>query len=486
MALKLNFTDISLVSKLCGRPIRKDNPLCTKQDQLPAGLLRRDTVRPTERSRKVPLQLMDSSIQMTPSSGSKREGYAHLIHWMQSPPLLIQDSEERSGMSVVHTSESTPHDLLLQIQPSSGTLVYSAVVSVLEGDNLRSNEMFHSGTGMTFNLRKKKRRSDVHLQTLSNVMRHSAIASHAAFIVYFRTLSLKPPTSSLTNPHSPESGQSIHSSRFTQRGRSNSTTYLCTLSSRSDSRWLTRTLLDDPSVVYVSEFGTLVHQLELLAEDTFVMSLMRVVASFAFKAVERVMKEKEIEDMKTANFKQKKLHPPPPAIIGLQPFPAAGSPPIAESVSLVLPHHLIPATIGLTPERDLVFYFGDFAIQPICVVATINLMQSSYSESDDYDDLTSSSKVKEHRKDRKEKKKEKDGGKKNKGSNEKTENVMMKNLVGQHRREGDALQRLLRHKSHRQHAPTRLVHQLPLLIAADTEHCHAVHLAPSSVIPVDF
>ncbi|KAK2951005.1 putative Vacuolar protein sorting-associated protein 13C [Blattamonas nauphoetae] len=223
--------------------------------------------------------------------------------------------------------------------------------------------------------------------------------------------------------------------------------------------WLTRTLLDDPSVVYVSEFGTLVHQLELLAEEKFVMSLMRVVASFDFKAVERVMKEKEIEEMKKAKVKQKKQHgstlsadiptsgfsspfpsehptpdpsqaPPPPAIIGLQPFPAAGSPQIAESVSLVLPHPLIPATIGLTPERDLVFYFEDFAIQPICVVATINLMQGSYSESDDYDDLTSSSKVKEQRKDRKEKKKEKDGGKKSKGFDEKTENVMMKNLIG--------------------------------------------------------
>ncbi|KAK2940723.1 hypothetical protein BLNAU_24371 [Blattamonas nauphoetae] len=88
MALKLNCTDIRLAfgvinavlelvellqPQRCGCPIRKDNPLCTKQDQLPAGLLRRDTVRPTERSRKVSLQLMDSSIQMTPSSGSKRK-----------------------------------------------------------------------------------------------------------------------------------------------------------------------------------------------------------------------------------------------------------------------------------------------------------------------------------------------------------------------------------------------------------------------------
>ncbi|KAK2942395.1 hypothetical protein BLNAU_22683 [Blattamonas nauphoetae] len=110
--------------------------------------------------------------------------------------------------------------------------------------------------------------------------------------------------------------------------------------------WFILTLLDDQSVDYVSVFGTLVHQLELLAEEKFVMSLMRVVAS--------------------------------------QLVCQRGSPPI-------------PATIGLTPERDLVFYFEDFVIQPICVVATINLMEGSYS-----------------------------------------------------RREGDALQRLLHHKPHRQ------------------------------------
>ncbi|KAK2940724.1 hypothetical protein BLNAU_24372 [Blattamonas nauphoetae] len=75
------------------------------------------------------------------------------------------------------------------------------------------------------------------------------------------------------------------------------------------------------------------------------------------------------------------------------------------------------------------------------------------------------------------KKEVKDGGKKNKDLNGKTENVMMKNLVGQHRIEGDAFQRILRHKPHRQHAPTRLVHQLPLLIATDTENWHAVHLS---------
>ncbi|KAK2952042.1 putative Vacuolar protein sorting-associated protein 13C [Blattamonas nauphoetae] len=183
--------------------------------------------------------------------------------------------------------------------------------------------------------------------------------------------------------------------------------------------WFTRKMLADRSVVYVSQLGTYISELDIFLEEPFIVNVLKTFSEIDFKTIQRkitkIEKEEKVKEIilrkkhdekrrnrgenvfileRTQNFDGKGQTPPTnfdlvsisASYSSLPSFTQSPHSPPRHIPFLSSPQ--IPSLILFPQDETLTFFFEDFGIQPICVQVTVN-MNSSLVPSE-YEDVTQS------------------------------------------------------------------------------------------------